>query len=55
MNIYFCIMVAIHLLNLGIELGKHGEEKTRKYNFWASLIGSAIGMLLLYLAVKTGF
>jgi len=55
MNIYFIIMIGIHLLNLGIALGRHGEHKVEKYNFWTQLIGSTIGITLLYLAVKTGF
>lgn len=55
MNIYFIVMVAIYLLKLGIELGKHGQEKTGEYNFWTGLIGTAIGITLVYLAIKTGF
>lgn len=55
MNIYYFILLAIHILNLGIALGKHGEKKVTTYNFGANLIGSIIGITLLYLAVKTGF
>lgn len=55
MNIYFIILICIYILNLGIELAKHGEEKTGEHNFFNALIGSAIGIILLYFAVKTGF
>lgn len=55
MNIYFIILTSIYLLNIGISLGKHGEEKVTKYNFFTTFIGSAIGFTLLYFAVKTGF
>lgn len=55
MNIWFCILIVIHILNLGVELGKHGERKTKTHNFFVQLVGSAIGITLLYLAVKTGF
>ena len=55
MNIYFIILIIIHILNIGIELGKNGEEKISKYSFPKALLGSGIGITLLYFAVKTGF
>ena len=55
MNIYFIILTVMYLLNIGIALGKHGEEKITKYNWLTTFIGSAIGFTLLYFAVKTGF
>lgn len=45
----------IILIGLRITLGKHGEEKITRYNFWTTLLGSGIGMTILYFAVKTGF
>ena len=53
-NIPFFILIGIHLLNLGIELALHGEEKEGKHNVITSFIGSAIGITLLCLAVKIG-
>lgn len=55
MNIFFIILIIIYILNVGIALGKHGEEKITRYNFWTTLLGSGIGMTILYFAVKTGF
>ena len=55
MNIYFIILILIYILNIGINIGKHEEERRAKYNMITSLIGSGIGITLLYFAVKTGF
>ena len=55
MNIYFIVLMIMYILNIGIALGKHGEENVSKYSFLATLLGSGIGIALLYLAVKTGF
>ncbi len=55
MNIYFIILIIIYILNIGIALGKHGEEKVSRYSFPTTLLGSGIGIALLVLAVKTGF
>lgn len=55
MNIFFIILIIFYILNIGIALGKHGEEKIAKYNFWTTLLGSGTGMTILYFAVKTGF
>lgn len=41
-------MTAIYAINLGITLGKHGEQKITTYNFWTSLIGTLIGLACLY-------
>lgn len=42
------IIIAIYALSVGIDIAKHGEPKTGRYNAAASLIGSAIGLSLLY-------
>lgn len=55
MNICFIILTIMYILNIGIALGRHGQEKIEKYNVFTTLIGSGIGITLLYLAVRTGF
>lgn len=45
------ILLVLHVLDLGINLGKHGEPKKGNYNFWVSLICSAI---IIYLYYKAG-
>ena len=37
-------------MGLGISLGKHGEPKDGKYNFFTSLITSGIIMFMYYKA-----
>lgn len=55
MNICFLILIIMHILNIGIALGRHGEERIQKYNVFTTLIGSGIEIALLYFAVKIGF
>ena len=55
MNIYFIILIILYILNIGIALGKHGEEKISRYSFPTTLLGSGVGITLLYFAIKTGF
>ena len=55
MNIYFIILIIMHILNIGIALGKYGEDKLNRYSFLTTLLGRGIGIALLVLAVKTGF
>lgn len=42
------IILALTGINLGLNLGKHGEPKHENYNFWSSLIGTAIAVLLYW-------
>ena len=46
MGIPQIILLLLYATSLGISLSKHGE--TRKYDFWSSLIGCIIEVLLLY-------
>lgn len=55
MNIYFIILILLEFMGLGIDLARHGKERTVKDNFWSSLIAKTISITLLYFAVKTGF
>jgi hypothetical protein len=43
-QIAMAIMLAV---SLGIDLAKHGETKTEKYNFWIGLIGLIIHIGIL--------
>lgn len=45
------ILLTLSAISLGMNLAKHGENKKEdKYNFWASLIASAITITLYYYA-----
>lgn len=55
MNIYFIILMVLQCMGLGIDLARHGKERTVKENFWSNLIARIISITLLYFAVKTGF
>lgn len=50
MNWAVYVLLALHLLDLGINLGKHGEPKDGKYNFYTSLIATGIVIFLYYKA-----
>lgn len=42
------ILLALMGINLGLNLGKHGEPKDEKYNFWGCLIATGIQVLLFW-------
>ena len=42
------IILAILGINLGLNLGKHGEPKRENYNFWGCLVATAITVLLYW-------
>ena len=46
--IYICLVA----IGLGIELERHGKEKTGTYNFWSSFISTIIVLFILH---KGGF
>jgi hypothetical protein len=45
------VLLVLLVLDLGINLGKHGEPKSGEYNFWITLLSVAI---MLYLYYKAG-
>ena len=55
MNTYFLAVIFIMVLNLGLVLGKHGEERKGKYNFWIELIVFIYLTYFIYKAIQTGF
>lgn len=55
MNGWFIALLVIYILELGIIMGKHGEPRTDKYNFWSSVITIVILMLIIVKAIQTGF
>ena len=48
MGIWQIIMIIILAMNLGISLVKHGETEIKKYNFWTTLIATAINVGILW-------
>jgi len=55
MNGWFLTLIIIYTLSLGIELVEHGKPKKGKHSFWGTLIGSVTSLILIYMAIKTGF
>lgn len=44
------LYLGLVFLSLGLTLGKHGEPRTDKYNFW----GTAVGLIIQILILKAG-
>ena len=42
------IVISIGMINLGMEISKHGKQETKKYNWWASLLATLIYWTILY-------
>jgi hypothetical protein len=42
------IVLAIHMLSLGIDVAKDGQPKTGKHKFTGSIFGSAVAIALLW-------
>jgi len=55
MNIWFTILILIYALNVGINTARDGEPKKERYSTGSSLFGAIVGILLIYMAIKTGF
>lgn len=45
-------MLILAFMDLGINLGLHGEERQGEYNFWVALFNVVLHMFILY---KGGF
>lgn len=54
MNGWFLAFVIVQMVSLGLYLGKHGQEKEGKYNFWAAAVSSTITVIIVYQAIKFG-
>jgi hypothetical protein len=48
MNGYAVAYLILTFVSLGVSLGQHGQPKTGNHNFWASLIGTALCLWLVY-------
>lgn len=55
MNYYFITLMMLLAMSLGINLIRHGQQRTDNYNFFTSLIAVIIETVLVYFAIKTGF
>ncbi len=55
MNYYFITLMMLLAMSLGINLTRHGQQRTDNYNFFTSLIAVIIETVLVYFAIKTGF
>ena len=45
-----CTIIILFILavNLGVELGKNGEPKNTRYNFWLTLVATVLNLLLYW-------
>ncbi|WP_186321332.1 hypothetical protein [Bacillus sp. FJAT-22090] len=55
MNGWFLAIVILGVLNVGVNLAKHGQPKEDNYSFWSALFGVLITIGLAYMAIKIGF
>ena len=55
MNYYWLVILFLYFGSLTIVMSKHGEPRNQEYNFWATLVSDIIQIVLIYLAIKTGF
>lgn len=55
MNGWFLALIIIGVLNIGIHIAKQGEKKVSEYNFLTALFGLAIEIIIVYMAIVTGF
>lgn len=55
MNIYFIVLVVLQLLGLGVLMGKHGEPRTDKYNFYMGVLNFTFITWIVYKAIEVGF
>lgn len=55
MNYYFIALLILLAMSLGINLTRHGQQRTDNYIFFTSLIAVIIETVLVYFAIKTGF
>lgn len=55
MNGWFLAFIILHVISLSFHLQNHGKNMDVKYDFWKRLISSAISLVLVYMAIKTGF
>lgn len=54
-NGYFIAILIIDVLNLGIELARHGEIEEKEHNFFITLFSQVISLFIIYMAIKKGF
>lgn len=55
MNYYFITLCALTGINILVEAGLHGQDSTHKHNAILSLLGGALQVYLIYMAVTVGF
>lgn len=55
MNGWFLAIIILRCLNIGLNLGKHGQSVDDEYNFFTSLVAGLITIGMVYMAIKTGF
>ena len=44
------IIITFHILDIGVNLGKHGEPKTSSYDVTISIFATIVMMVLYYYA-----
>lgn len=54
MNWYFITLAILYILQVGLHLGKHGEPREGKYNFYMSLVAATFEIWMIYKAIETG-
>lgn len=55
MNGWFIAFILWIALGLSVATAKHGEKREGNYSFGESLLSCVILIILVYMAIKTGF
>lgn len=55
MNGWFIAILMLYALEMGIVTAKNGEARKGKFSVGSTTVNAGIMLLLIYMAVKTGF
>lgn len=55
MNYWFLAIIILQVLSLGVNLAKHGEVNESRYNFGFALFAALLNLLIIFMAITTGF
>lgn len=55
MNGWFMIVFTLLVIEMGAAMAMDGKEKTGKYSFFTTFTSHTVLLVIIYMAVKTGF
>jgi len=54
-KVYFWFLFCMMIIGLGIDTGRHGKEKTGKYNIWISIVSCILFIPMFILLFQVIF